>query len=121
MSSEDKELIARAREMPASATAGASEQKRGREARKEPRFKDIPTASGGIARAAYAHARSRLDIQPLLKSSGLTVRQLDEPRVRLPVSKQIRFVQLVADALQEEFLGVALAQDLELREIGLLY
>ena len=92
-----------------------------RPVRKKLQFKSLPTATGGIARAAYARARTRLDLRPLLESSGLTIRQIKDPSIRLAVKKQITFLNLVADALQEEFLGILLAQDLELRELGLLY
>ena len=90
-------------------------------ARKKPQFDSLPTASGGIARAAYAWAERRLDIAPLLKSSGLTVQQIKNPRIRMAVKKQIKFLNLAAAALHEEFLGILLAENLDLRELGLLY
>jgi AraC-like DNA-binding protein len=90
-------------------------------ARKMPQFDSLPTASGGIARAAYAWAEERLELAPLLKQSGLTVQQIKNPRIRLAVKKQIKFLNLVAAALHEEFLGILLAEDLDLRELGLLY
>jgi hypothetical protein len=37
------------------------------------------------------------------------------------VAGQIKFVELIADALQDDFLGFHLARDFDLREIGLLY
>ena len=40
------------------------------------RFNTIPTATGWIARAAYARASARLDVQPLLKRAGLTLQQI---------------------------------------------
>src|SRR5262249_5844747 len=52
---------------------------------------------------------------------GLTVQQVTDDRVRLPVKGQIEFLNLVAEASQSEFLGIRLAQALELREIGLTY
>jgi hypothetical protein len=57
----------------------------------------LPTAGGGMARAAYSAAiKARLDIDPLLKSSGLTTVQLKNPDTRIAVKNQIKFVNQVA-------------------------
>ena len=40
---------------------------------------------------------------------------------RIGVGNQIKFLNLAADELQDEFLGIRLAQGLDLRELGLLY
>ena len=86
------------------------------------RFDTLPTATGGIARAAYAQAiNARLDVAPLLARAGLNVQQAKDPRARIGVGNQIKFLNLAADALQDEFLGIRLAQGLDLRELGLLY
>ena len=70
------------------------------------RFSSIPTASGAITRAAYAKAvQAGLDVEPLLKASGLSVRQVENSNFRIAVKNQIRFLNLVADALSDEFLG----------------
>ena len=58
-------------------------------ARKKPQFDSLPTATGGIARAAYALAEARLDLAPLLKNSGLTVQQIKNPRIRLAVKHAV--------------------------------
>jgi AraC-like DNA-binding protein len=58
---------------------------------------------------------------PLLKSTGLTEQQVKDRRARVPVERQIRFLNLVADVLPDEFLGFHLAQRTDLRELGLLY
>ena len=90
--------------------------------RHRPRFSSLPTASGGITRAAYARAvEAGLDVRPLLKASGLTVRQAENPHFRIPVKNQIKFLNLVANALSDDFLGVHLAESIDLRELGLLY
>jgi AraC-like DNA-binding protein len=90
--------------------------------RTRPRFSSLPTASGGIARAAYARAlEARLDLGLLVTNSGLTVRQIEDSNVRLAVRNQIKFLNSVADALNDDFLGIRLAQELDLRELGLLY
>jgi len=85
-------------------------------------FNSIPTAGGGIARAAYARAlKFRLDVKPLLKRCNLTVHQVKNPNIRLSVKSQVKFINLVADGLDDDFLGLALAQNIDAREVGLLY
>jgi AraC-like DNA-binding protein len=57
-----------------------------------------------------------------LKKAGLTKQQVENVDARLDVQCQIRFLKLVASALQDEFLGFHLAEQLaDLRRIGLLY
>jgi AraC-like DNA-binding protein len=92
---------------------------------KPPRFdrlSSLPTASGGIARAAYARAVSAgLEMRPFLQKAGLTLDQIRKSDVRIPVKSQIKFLDLVANGLGDDFLGIHLAQDMDLREMGLLY
>jgi len=85
------------------------------------RLTTLPTATGGITRAAYVQASARLDVQPLIKRAGLTPQQIKDPDIRIGVRNQIRFLNLVGNALQDEFLGFRLAQNIDLRELGLLY
>jgi AraC-like DNA-binding protein len=83
---------------------------------------DIPTAAGGISRAAYALAsQAQISLGPLLKRSNLSVEQAKNPGLRIAVKDQIKFLNLVAEELQDEFLGIRLAQATDLRELGLLY
>jgi AraC-like DNA-binding protein len=87
-----------------------------------PRLSSIPTATGGIARAAYARGvEVGLDIELLLKKSGLSIRQAKNSHFRIAVKNQIKFLNLVADAIPDEFLGIHLAECVDLRELGLLY
>jgi AraC-like DNA-binding protein len=82
----------------------------------------LPSAAGGISRLAYAQAKEAgIDLNILLKKAGLTVHQLEDPGVRLKVRDQISFLNLAADALQDDLLGFHLAQPPDLREMGLLY
>jgi AraC-like DNA-binding protein len=82
----------------------------------------LPTGVGGPARLAFAQAKAAgIDPKPLLKKSGLTLQQVKDPQIRVSIRDQIRFLDLVADALKDEFLGFHLARLHELREIGLLY
>ena len=90
--------------------------------RKRGQFSSLPTASGGIARAAYARAlEARLEVEPLLKSSSLTPQQIKNSQVRIPVKNQIKFLSLVAKELPDSFLGIHLAESIELREMGFVY
>jgi AraC-like DNA-binding protein len=90
--------------------------------RKRVRFSSLPTARGTITRAAYARAlEARLEVEPLLKSSGLTRLQIRNSQDRIPVKNQINFLSLVAKELPDPFLGIHLAEGIELREMGLTY
>ena len=91
-------------------------------ASKPMRFHSMPSATGGIARLVSARLRAAgIQLDPLLSRAGLTVEQIDDPGVRLTVQGQIEFLELAAEALPDDFLGFHLAQDYELREIGLFY
>lgn len=86
------------------------------------RLSAIPTAAGGIARAAYALALTKkMNPEPLLKPAGLNLKQVENPNARIGVKNQIAFLNMVADALRDESLGFRLAKRLDLRELGLLY
>jgi len=85
------------------------------------RLNTLPTATGGIARAAYIQASGQIDVDRLLKRAGLTIQQARNPDLRMSVRSQIRFLDLVASELQDEFLGFRLAQTFDLRKLGLLY
>jgi len=82
----------------------------------------LPSASGGISRLAYARAYSAgVDLEPLLRQTGINYRQIEDPRVTIRVRDQIKFLNLVSTALKDDLLGFHLAQTCELREIGLYY
>jgi AraC-like DNA-binding protein len=82
----------------------------------------LPSANGGMTRLASLRAKEAgIDPAPLLKKAGLSLHQIEDPTVRLRVRDQIRFLNLAADALHDEFLGFHLAQSIDLRELGLLY
>jgi len=83
---------------------------------------DVPTAGGGISRAAYLLvSQAQVPVEPLLRRANLSTTELKNPRVRIPVKDQIKFLNLVADELRDEFIGIRLARTVELRELGLLY
>jgi AraC-like DNA-binding protein len=86
------------------------------------RFHSMPSATGGIARLVSARLiEAGIDPAPLLARAGLTVEQVDNRNARLNAQSQIKLLDLAADALQDDFIGFHLAQDYDLREIGLLY
>ena len=86
------------------------------------RMGSMPSSSGSIARLLYARLLDRgIPAKPLLSKAGLSVEQIEDRSVRLRVRSQIRFFKLAAEALQDDLLGVHLALDYDLREIGLLY
>ena len=90
--------------------------------RKKAQFSSLPTASGTIARAAYARAlEARLEVAPLLKSANLTPHEIKNSHVRMSVKNQIQFLSAVADKLPDPFLGIHLAENVELREMGFVY
>jgi len=82
----------------------------------------LPSAHGGMSRFAYARAKSAgVALDPLIKKAGLTRQQLDDPHALIAVRDQIKFLNLAATALQDDLLGLHLAQMPDLRAIGLLY
>jgi len=86
------------------------------------RLSSLPTASGDIARLAYARcSKAGISADLLLQKAGLSRRDIERPEARVTVRSQIRFLELAAKALGDELLGFHLAQGFDLREIGLLY
>jgi hypothetical protein len=56
-----------------------------------------------------------------LSKVGLTVEEAQDPAIRLEVRTQIKFLELAAEEVQDEWLGFHLACNYDLREIGLVY
>jgi AraC-like DNA-binding protein len=82
----------------------------------------LPVSSGGMSRLAYRHAcAAGINLEAELQQAGLTREQINNPREPIKVRDQIKFLNLVASALDDDFLGFHLAQECDLREIGLLY
>jgi AraC-like DNA-binding protein len=85
-------------------------------------FGRVPSAGGGIARLACERARhAGIRIGPLLAQAGLTAAEIEDHQARFATRSQIRLLELVAQALQDDLLGFHLASEFDLREIGLLY
>jgi AraC-like DNA-binding protein len=80
------------------------------------------SAVGNIARLAYARARQNgADADKLLMKAGLSRAQIDNSKARVQVKGQIKFLNLVAEALNDDLLGFHLALHFDLRTAGLLY
>jgi AraC-like DNA-binding protein len=83
---------------------------------------DLPTVQGGLTRlAADRVRRAGIKLQPLLSRVGLTVDQIDDPDRRISASNQIAFLEAAAEALDDDLLGFGLAEEFDLRDLGLLY
>jgi AraC-like DNA-binding protein len=81
-----------------------------------------PDALGVATRLAARRLReASIPLEPLLKSAGLSVYQIDTKEMRIAVDSQITFLELAANALQDPLLGFSLARDADLREMGLLH
>jgi AraC-like DNA-binding protein len=81
-----------------------------------------PSATGTLSRLACSRAMSAgIDVAPLMLRADVTRQQVEDDSIRLAVKGQIKFVELVADALHDDLLGFHLGCDYDLREIGLLY
>ena len=77
---------------------------------------------GLLSRLAYERGRNEgIDVEVLLRQAHLTPREIKNNDVPLGVQNQIRFVDLVASAINDPLLGLRLAYSYDLREIGLLY
>jgi AraC-like DNA-binding protein len=82
----------------------------------------LPTASGGLSRlAANRVRRAGTNLEPLLSRGGLTVDQIDDPEQRIDAGNQIAFLETAAHALNDDFLGLSLAEEVDCRDLGLLY
>src|SRR6516164_4976252 len=86
------------------------------------RLDAVPSAEGGMTRLAFACAQEKsADVETLLRKAGLSRAQIEDPHVRISVRSQVLFLDLVAKALGDDLLGFHLAQNFDLRMIGLLY
>ncbi|OKO70037.1 hypothetical protein AC630_35660 [Bradyrhizobium sp. AS23.2] len=52
---------------------------------------------------------------------GLTIDQIDDSERRINASNQIAFLEAAAEALNDDLLGLRLAEEFDLRDLGLLY
>ncbi len=86
------------------------------------RLSAIPDCAGLMTRLCCAHAQSAgLDLTPILRDTGLSLRDIEDDSVRLRVATQINCLNLLAHALGDRLLGFHVAQTMDLRRTGLLY
>jgi len=86
------------------------------------RLDEIPEAAGAITRLAYAHAVANgVSVDFLLRKAGISLEQIEDPDAPLEVRGQIKFLNLVAEALNDDLLGFHLAKNFDLRTVGLLH
>lgn len=82
----------------------------------------LPNASGGISRLAYAKAKAAgLNANQLLARAGISLHEIENPQIFIKVRDQITFLNHVATELNDDRLGFNLAKIPDLREVGLLY
>jgi AraC-like DNA-binding protein len=75
-----------------------------------------------MTRLGCAHAQTAgLDLAPILRTTGLTVRDIEDESVRLRVATQINCLNLLAKALGDRLLGFHVAQTMDLRRTVLSY
>jgi Arabinose-binding domain of AraC transcription regulator, N-term len=80
------------------------------------------SAVGNIARLAYTLAlRKGADVDSLLRKAGLSRTQMDNHKARVEVKDQIKFLNLVAETINDDLLGFHLSLHFDLRIVGLLY
>ena len=81
-----------------------------------------PSAGGSATRLAVARLDAAgVDVEPLLRRAGLKPSQVYDPAIRIAVRNQIKFLDLAAEALDDELLGFHMGESLDLRALGLLY
>jgi hypothetical protein len=78
--------------------------------------------AGVMTRQACALVEAAgLALAPLLAKAGLTTAQIEDRECRFRAQSQVKFLQLAADALGDDWLGFHLGLTSELRDAGLLY
>lgn len=65
--------------------------------------------------------RSRIDVEPLLAKAELSRDQLSHGGVGVSVASQCRFLELAAIVTGDSLLGLHVAAEMDLRDIGLLF
>lgn len=81
-----------------------------------------PDALGVATRLAAERLRGAgISPEPLIEEAGLSLDQVNNRDMRIPVAGQIRFLELAANALLDPLLGFRLACRCDLREMRLLH
>jgi AraC-like DNA-binding protein len=75
-----------------------------------------------MTRLACAHALSAgINLPPLLRRVGLKLRDIEDESIPITVMTQIKCLNLIAVALDDNLLGFHVAQNMDLRGTGFLY
>jgi AraC-like DNA-binding protein len=81
----------------------------------------VPTAVGLATRLAGLRLeRENIDASSLLRRAGLSGVALTQGE-RISVKSQIEFLEFAAEAVEDEYLGLSLASEFDLREMGMYY
>lgn len=81
-----------------------------------------PTTAGMLTRLAMAQLSALgADPAPLLIEAGLSPSLLDKPDERIPARRQIAFLNIAAEVLEDDLLGFHLAQNFDLRALGFVH
>ena len=79
------------------------------------------TTDGVATRLAIRELKkAKIDPGPLLAKAGIPLLKFGEEPKRVGAESQIRFLEIVAEALGDSALGLHLAQHFDLRECGML-
>jgi hypothetical protein len=82
----------------------------------------LPTVDASLTRLAAERLRAaKIDLEPLLLRADLTQERISDPDNRIAMQSQVAFLNLAAEALDDDTLGLTLAADLDGRDVGLLY
>ena len=74
----------------------------------------LPTCRAALTRHAVAHLRAaQIDLRPLLLRAGMTVAEVNDPDTPIAVRNQVAFLNLAADALGDDCLGLTLATEFD--------
>jgi Arabinose-binding domain of AraC transcription regulator, N-term len=85
-------------------------------------LKDLPSAKGFAAQQAIAVLRKHnIQIAPLLKRAGISESDIDNPDRRVSAMAQGMLLECSAEALGDHVFGLHLAQQVNPRELGLLF
>ena len=88
----------------------------------DPSRQVLPTATGFAARQAIAELVKRnIEVAPLLRRVGLSEHDLDNRQRRISAIAQIRLLEYAAEALGDSAFGLHIAQQANLRQVGLLF
>jgi AraC-like DNA-binding protein len=82
----------------------------------------LPSAGEALTRHVASHlAAHRVEPAPLLAAAGLPPTLLDQPSGGIGVRGQIEFLNLAAEALEDDLIGFHSAQTIDFRSVGIVY